>query len=150
MQRIADVPYGPDPAQRMDVYVPAGTTAGASAQRAPVIFMVHGGGWRIGDKAMGRVVQEKVEPLAPEGFILISPITACCLRSPCRRRRAMCRLPWWRRSSVPAPGAGIPAASSLMGHQAGAHLVALFNAHAPQAQREGRCRGWAPWRSTVP
>ena len=31
VQRIADVPYGPDPAQRMDVYVPAGTTAGASA-----------------------------------------------------------------------------------------------------------------------
>ena len=72
VQRIADVPYGPDPAQRMDVYVPAGTTAGASALRAPVIFMVHGGGWRIGDKAMGRVVQEKVNRWVPKGFILIS------------------------------------------------------------------------------
>lgn len=72
VQRIADVPYGPDPAQRMDVYVPAGTTAGVSAQRAPVIFMVHGGGWRIGDKAMGRVVQEKVNRWVPKGFILIS------------------------------------------------------------------------------
>ena len=56
----------------MDVYVPAGTTAGASAPRAPVIFMVHGGGWRIGDKAMGRVVQEKVNRWVPKGFILIS------------------------------------------------------------------------------
>ena len=54
VQRIADVPYGSDPRQRMDVYVPTGLAA--SAVRAPVIFMVHGGGWRHGDKAMGRVV----------------------------------------------------------------------------------------------
>ena len=64
VQRIADVPYGPDPAQRLDVYVPARATAGASAPRAPVIFMVHGGGWRVGDKAMGRVVQEGVSSLS--------------------------------------------------------------------------------------
>ncbi len=68
VQRIADVPYGPDPAQRMDGYVPARATAGA----APVIFMVHGGGWRVGDKAMGRVVQEKVNRWVPRGFLLIS------------------------------------------------------------------------------
>ena len=68
VQRIADVPYGPDPAQRMDGYVPARATAGA----APVIFMVHGGGWRVGDKAMGRVVQEKVNRWLPKGFVFIS------------------------------------------------------------------------------
>ena len=77
VQRIADVPYGTDPAQRMDVYVPTSPTTGtnslvASAVRAPVIFMVHGGGWRHGDKAMGRVVQEKVNRWVPKGFILIS------------------------------------------------------------------------------
>ncbi|MHB1059363.1 MAG: hypothetical protein ACYC0F_15925 [Rhodanobacter sp.] len=35
---IRDVPYGSDPRQRFDVYVPP------HAARAPVIFMVHGGG----------------------------------------------------------------------------------------------------------
>ena len=60
VQRIADVPYGSDPRQRMDVYLPTPSSSTASAVRAPVVFMVHGGGWRHGDKAMGRVVQEKV------------------------------------------------------------------------------------------
>ena len=63
VQRLADVPYGADPLQRMDVYLPAAGSAASSAAvasgtRAPVIFMVHGGAWRTGDKAMSRVVQE--------------------------------------------------------------------------------------------
>lgn len=32
-----DVPYGPDPGQRMDVYIPEG------ARDAGMIFMIHGG-----------------------------------------------------------------------------------------------------------
>ena len=84
------------------------------AQRAapPVIFMVHGGGWRIGDKAMGRVVQEKVNRWVPKGFILISATYRMLPAASRVGAGARCRLPWWRRSSVPAPGAGIPAASS--------------------------------------
>jgi acetyl esterase/lipase len=31
------------------------------AQNAPVIVMVHGGGWRIGDKSMRRMVRNKVD-----------------------------------------------------------------------------------------
>src|SRR4051812_32255790 len=42
---IRNIAYGPDPAQRLDVYRPA------RAENAPVIFMVHGGGWMRGDKA---------------------------------------------------------------------------------------------------
>ena len=124
VQRIADVPYGTDPAQRMDVYVPTSPTTGtnslvASAVRAPVIFMVHGGGWRHGDKAMGRVVQEKVNRWVPKGFIFISI----------------------NYRMLP----GDPSRFILMGHSAGAHLVALLNARAPQALREG---AW-PWLGTV-
>ena len=36
---LRDVAYGSDRAQRFDVYIPK------DAARAPVIFMVHGGGW---------------------------------------------------------------------------------------------------------
>ena len=77
VQRLADVPYGADPLQRMDVYLPAAGSAASSAavasgMRAPVIFMVHGGAWRTGDKAMSRVVQEKVARWVPKGFVFIS------------------------------------------------------------------------------
>ncbi|MBU6249022.1 MAG: alpha/beta hydrolase, partial [Xanthomonadaceae bacterium] len=50
---VRDVAYGPDALQRLDVYAPAG------AHDAPVILMVHGGGWRRGDKAMSNVVANK-------------------------------------------------------------------------------------------
>ena len=150
VQRIADVPYGADPAQRMDVYVPTSPTTGtnslvASAVRAPVIFMVHGGGWRYGDKAMGRVVQEKVTRWVPKGFIFISINYRMLPGAPVAEQErdvqaalmaAQQRAPQWRADS----GRFI-----LMGHSAGAHLVALLNARAPQALREG---AW-PWLGTV-
>ena len=141
VQRIADVPYGPDPAQRLDVYVPARATAGA----APVIFMVHGGGWRVGDKAMGRVVQEKVNRWVPKGFILISanyrmlpaaPVSAQARDVQAAQVAAQQRASTW---------GGDSGRFILMGHSAGAHLVALLNARAPQAQREGA----VPWLGAV-
>src|SRR5690606_27504205 len=38
-----DIAYGPDPRQRYDVYLPA-----HARPDAPILFMVHGGGWRRG------------------------------------------------------------------------------------------------------
>ena len=46
-----NVPYGTDPAQKLDVYRPA--TAGA-ATRYPSIIIVHGGGWSMFDQAGNR------------------------------------------------------------------------------------------------
>jgi acetyl esterase/lipase len=143
VQRIADVPYGGHPRQRMDVYVPTGLAP--SAVRAPVIFMVHGGGWRNGDKALGRVVQEKVARWVPKGFVLVSVNYRLLPETPVAEQErdvqaaliaAQQRAPQW--------GAD-PARFILMGHSAGAHLVALVNARAAQALREG---AW-PWLGTV-
>ena len=63
---MRDVAYGNDARQRFDVYLPA------QAKEAPVIFMVHGGGWKRGDKAMRSVVDNKVARWVPAGFIVIS------------------------------------------------------------------------------
>src|SRR5512143_5220 len=52
---IRDVRYGNDDRQAMDIYLPRAAGAGM-----PVIFMVHGGAWRLGDKAAGSVVLNKV------------------------------------------------------------------------------------------
>ena len=145
VQRIADVPYGPDPAQRMDVYVPAGTTAGASALRAPVIFMVHGGGWRIGDKAMGRVVQEKVNRWVPKGFILISANYRMLPAAPVSTQARDVQAALVAAQQRASTWGGDSGRFILMGHSAGAHLVALLNARAPQALREGA----VPWLGAV-
>jgi len=37
---LADVSYGPDPAQKMDLYLPAGF-----AGPRPGVELIHGGGW---------------------------------------------------------------------------------------------------------
>ncbi len=42
---LTDVAYGTDPAQKMDVYVPAGFTG-----LRPGVALIHGGGWQGGDK----------------------------------------------------------------------------------------------------
>ena len=52
VRRIADLPYGQDERQRMDVYLPAPATG--STAKAPVIVMVHGGAW------MGQGINTKV------------------------------------------------------------------------------------------
>ena len=150
VQRIADVPYGTDPAQRMDVYVPTSPTTGtnslvASAVRAPVIFMVHGGGWRHGDKAMGRVVQEKVNRWVPKGFILISINYRMLPDAPVAVQERDVQAALMAAQHRAGTWGGDPSRFILMGHSAGAHLVALLNARAPQALREG---AW-PWLGTV-
>ena len=150
MQRIADVPYGVDPAQRMDVYVPTSPATGtnslvASAVRAPVIFMVHGGGWRHGDKAMGRVVQEKVNRWVPKGFILISINYRMLPDAPVAVQERDVQAALMAAQQRAGTWGGDPSRFILMGHSAGAHLVALLNARAPQALREG---AW-PWLGTV-
>ena len=60
------IAYGSDKQQSFDVYIPA------QAKNAPVIFMVHGGAWSMGDKSMERVVKNKVARWVPKGFIFIT------------------------------------------------------------------------------
>ncbi|MCO5285368.1 MAG: alpha/beta hydrolase [Chitinophagaceae bacterium] len=42
-----DVSYGEDAKQKMDIFLPAGR----SVKHTPVLVMIHGGGWKEGDKA---------------------------------------------------------------------------------------------------
>ena len=63
---LRDISYGADPAQRMDVYIPQ------NVQNAPIIFMVHGGAWIMGDKGHSSVIQNKVSRWLPKGIIIVS------------------------------------------------------------------------------
>lgn len=134
-----NVAYGADKAQTFDVYRPR------DAKGAPIVIMVHGGGWRVGDKAMGRVVDNKVAWLSPQGMIFVSinyrmlPQTDVAEQAQDVARAiaaVQARATSW---------GGDPAKVVLMGHSAGAHLVALLTAAPALAAGQGA----KPWRGTV-
>lgn len=137
--RSADVPYGPHPRQRVDVYRPA-------QPRGPVLVMVHGGGWRRGDKAMPQVVGAKVAHwVAERGWVLVSVgyRFAPEVRPPEQAADVARAIAFVQRQ---ARGWGAdPDAIVLVGHSAGAHLAALASASPPIA----RAARAAPWRGTV-
>lgn len=126
---LRDVPYGADPRQRFDVYLPA------QPRQAPVILMVHGGGWRFGDKGSPGVVGSKADYWVARGYVLVSVNY---------RMQPQAAPLQQARDVAHALAAAQRAASdwgadrerfALMGHSAGAHLVALLAA-APELLRE--------------
>lgn len=141
VRKIADVAYGAGPSERMDVYLPTR----ASAQAAPVIFMVHGGAWRFGDKAADGVVQNKVARWVPQGFVVISVNYPMLPQSSViQQAQAIASALASAQSQAEKWGASKDQ-FILMGHSAGAHLVALLNAQPALAQRLGA----RPWLGAV-
>lgn len=136
---IRDVAYGTGARQTFDVYAPA------TARAAPVIFMVHGGGWRRGDKAARGVIQNKVAHWLPRGFIFISvdyPLLPDA--QPLQQAQFVAKaLAAAQRDA--AQWGGDPARFVLMGHSAGAHLVSLLAAEPSLAAAQGA----RPWLGTV-
>ncbi len=126
-----DVAYGADPAQRLDVYVPAG------AKDAPIVFMVHGGAWMMGDKGTGPIVTNKVARWAPKGYMFVSTNYRMS-RSPSPLDQAddVGRAIAYVVAHARTWG-GDPARILLMGHSAGAHLAALVAADPTFATTHG-------------
>lgn len=136
---IRDVPYGSDSRQRFDVYAPA------DAHDAPVIFMVHGGGWRIGDKAMRRMFENKVNYWVPKGYVFIAiNYRMLPAADPLEQARDVARALATAEEKAATWG-GDRRKFVLMGHSAGAHLVALI---ATSSQFTSELRG-ATWRGVV-
>lgn len=134
-----DIAYGSDPNQKLDVYQPQ------NAQDAPILLMVHGGGWKRGDKAASGVVNNKVAHYLPLGYIVVStnyrlypdvdPVTeAGDVGSALAYVQAHA-----------AEWGGSATDIVLMGHSAGANLVSLLAADPTIASDAGA----APWRGTV-
>lgn len=135
-----DIAYGSDPQQRLDVYAPAG------ASRAPVIFMVHGGGWTRGDKAMSRVVENKVGSYLPKGYGVISiNYRMSDSPDPLAQARDVAQALAFAQANAPSWGLD-PSRFVLMGHSAGAHLIALLSADPSEAFSLGA----KPWLGSIP
>ena len=135
-----DIAYGNDPKQRYDVYLPAHAQPGA-----PILFMVHGGGWRRGDKASPGVVGNKAAYWLNQGFVFVSA----------NNRLVPDADPMQQAEDVAAAIASVqqharqwnadPGRMLLMGHSAGAHLVALLSSD----PRIGADLGLQPWLGSV-
>jgi acetyl esterase/lipase len=130
-----DIAYGADRKQRYDIYLPAQVSPGA-----PLLVMVHGGGWRTGDKALARVVNNKAAWWLARGGVFISV----------NNRLVPDADPLLQAKDVAAAVASIqqrarqwqadPAKTLLMGHSAGAHLVALLGSNPALLRQAGAQR----------
>lgn len=110
--------YGAEPMQRLDFW------RVTTAQPAPIILFVHGGGWQRGSKDNATGMQ-KVEHLTGEGYAFASIDYRLVPASTVEQQAAdVAAAVAWTRSN--AARLGVDASRIvLMGHSAGAHLVAL-------------------------
>lgn len=116
-----DLAYGQDPKQRLDVYLPARTSAAA-----PVFVFLHGGGFREGDRAHYGFV---AVPLAHQGIVTVVASyrllpNAHFPEQPDDVRQAL----GWVFANIKKYG-GNPDAIYLGGHSAGAILTADVGLH---------------------
>jgi acetyl esterase/lipase len=110
---------------RCDIYTPPGRPANAAA-----VLMLHGGGWRGGDRSMVRGYGER---LAAEGFVCVGSEYRLIPEAPwpAQIEDVKTALRWLRARSTDL---GVdPERIALLGRSAGAHL-ALLAAGTPGAQ----------------
>ena len=139
---LKNITYGHHPQQMMDVYFP--TKALTDKTPAPLIVMVHGGAWTIGDKNNAAVIKNKVDYWSNQGWIFVSinyrlvpdvtvqqqtqDIAEALIYIQNQARH-------WHADSKRLV---------LMGHSSGAHLVSLLTTRPLWLALQPQ-----PWRATV-
>jgi arylformamidase len=119
---MTEIAYGTDAKQRLDLMAPP--AAGIGKAGAPVLFFVHGGGWSIGDKAMG--ASTKGPWATGLGWAYVSANYRLVPQATVEQQAAdLANALAWLRANATARGLD-PDRIVLMGHSAGAHLVALL------------------------
>ncbi len=102
----------------LDLYAPA------SGKNHPIVIWVHGGGWKIGDK---RGVNSKPEAFTAHGYLLVSINYRLHPQATYdQQAQDVAQAVHWVREHARDFG-GNPDEIFLMGHSAGAHLVALVS-----------------------
>ena len=132
---LADGHYGADPAQRVEVIVPAGP-----ADRPwPVVVFIHGGGWNSGDPRDYRFVGRQ---LARHGYLVINVgyRLGAVGRYPAMLEDGAAALAWVAANA--ARYGGDPAGVCLMGHSAGAYNAAMLGLERQWLGRAGLPEGF--------
>jgi len=134
-----NVSYGPAAAEKFDVYHQGGHLL------RPIIIMVHGGGWRNGDKLLDNVIKNKLQHWLPLGFTFVSVnYTLDIGTSPVAQANAVARAAAKVQSLARGWGCD-PRKIILMGHSAGANLVMQVTANSKLRSDNGM----ASWLGTV-
>lgn len=137
---LTDLSYGDDPRQKLDVYLPD------APARAPIMVMVHGGAWFIGDKGHSGVTNNKVAYwVKQQGYILVSVNYRLVPdANPLEQAHDVARALAYTQTHA-AEWGGDAKRIVLIGHSAGAHLVALLGANPAIATAEQAKR----WNATI-
>jgi acetyl esterase/lipase len=127
-----DIAYGPEPRQRLDVYMPARPAAAGS-----VIVFFYGGNWQWGDRGGYRFVAES---LTRQGHIVIIPDYRVypAVVFPGFVEDSARAVAWVARNV--AQYGGSPDAIYLMGHSAGAYNAAMLALNTPYLRDAGMPR----------
>jgi arylformamidase len=121
--------------QSLDIYLPG--TPGPH----PVMVMVHGGGWRLGDKANRAMWKDKAPHFNREGWVYISINYRLSngegLPPHPAHVQDVAKALAWVHNNIKQHG-GDPEQIYLMGHSSGAHLVALVSTDERRLAAEGK------------
>ncbi len=113
----ADIGFGPDPRQKLDIYAPA------NARNAPVIVFFYGGSWANGRR---QDYGFAAKALAARGFVVVVPDYRLVpqVRFPAFVEDGAAAVAW--ASANIAQYGGNPAKIGVSGHSAGAHIAMLL------------------------
>lgn len=120
--RQADIAYGAEPRQKLDIYRPKDNPVGS-----PVVVFFYGGSWKSGERGRYRFV---ADALTQRGYTVVIPDYRLHpeVRFPGFMDDAARALRWVRDNLTEAGGATPPV--FLAGHSAGAHIAALLTVNA--------------------
>ncbi len=137
-----NIAYGTEGREVMDLYT---SDDNESGELRPVIMMVHGGAWKWGDKTGRYTVDNKVKYFLPRGYAFISINYPLENVDPEEQVHSVGKALAYIQSNAAVLGTD-PDRIVIMGHSAGAHLVALLTGRTDVHSSEGIL----PWRGTVP
>jgi len=123
----------------LDLYVPK-----SEGEKSPVMIMIHGGGWRGGDKASPAIVGAKMRHFVTKGYIYasinyrLSPQTPeeGGLKHPVHAQDCAKAIAWIH-NHIEDYG-GDPDQLHLMGHSAGGHLAGILGTNERFLKAEGQ------------
>lgn len=134
--RLRDIDYHPGPhadkvRHRLDVYLPKGK------KDYPVVVLVHGGAWMVGDNRCCGLYSTVGEFLASQGIGAVLPNYRLSpkVKHP-EHVRDVARAVAWTKNHIGEHG-GDPHQLFVMGHSAGGHLVALLASDPRYLKAEG-------------
>lgn len=130
MTEDLNIPYarmsGVDPnLLNLDIYRPKSPSTNTQQPNKPVVVMIHGGGWRTGDKGNVSQGRQKASFFTGHGFVYVSVNYRLSpeVQHPAHVEDVAKALAWII-NNIASYG-GDPKRIFLMGHSAGAHLAAL-------------------------